>query len=173
LAFDNVREQVQQAETDLIKVKAKKNSTTCIFYNEPSTGCRIYDHRPRECRALNCTDIKEIMAIYSKDRLTREDVLGQVEGLWELIQDHQQRCSYRKIRVIVQFVNPESVENRDEKAILEMIRYDASVRSLMVEKGGMNPEMLDFLLGRPLVDTIKLFGFKVIQTGGMLQLQPI
>jgi Fe-S-cluster containining protein len=169
-SFDNVKGQIQPAETDIIRVKAKINSTTCTFYNEPSSGCRIYDRRPKECRALNCFDVKEILDIYSKDRLTRKDLLEQAEGLWDLIQDHQQRCAYRKIRVIVQFIDPESVGGRDEKALLELIKYDASVRSLIVEKSSMDPEMLDFLLGHPLTETIKKFGFKVVRSGGRLQL---
>lgn len=169
-AYDNIKGQIQPADTDIIRIKTKKNSTTCTFYNEPSSGCRIYKHRPKECRSLNCFDIKEILDVYAKDRLTRKDLLGQAEGMWDLIRDHQQKCSYRKIRVIVQFIDTESVNNNDEKALLELIRYDAGIRSLIIEKSGMAPGMLDFLLGRPLTLTIKLFGFKVIRKSGRLQL---
>ena len=55
-------------------------------------------------------------------------LLGPCLLLPDLIQDHQQRCAYRKIRVIVQFVDPDSEGDRDEKSLLELIRYDAGVR---------------------------------------------
>ena len=35
------------------------------------------------------------------------------------------------------------------------------IRKLVVAKGGLEAEMLDFLFGRPLVKTIESFGFRV------------
>jgi len=39
-----------------------------------------------------------------------------------------------------------------------MIQYDNSLRKLLIEKMAMIPEMLDFLLGRPLSKTISMYG---------------
>jgi hypothetical protein len=36
-----------------------------------------------------------------------------------------------------------------ERQIADMVRYDAELRRLMVARGGLEAEMLDFLLGRP------------------------
>ena len=51
---------------------------------------------------------------------------------------------------------------KQEKMILEILRYDAQVRQLAVEKGGLDSRMLDFIFGRPLCDTIKMFDIKLI-----------
>ena len=157
LAYDNVRQELLPLSSELIKIKGKNNSSTCIFFNESEKRCQIYKNRPVECKALKCWDTREIEKIYSKNRLTRKDLLFDVEGLWELIKDHQSRCSYEKIKKILQ--KQDHSKNAIQKEILEIIRYDTQIRHLVVEKGGMDSEILDFLFGRPLKVTIKSFGF--------------
>jgi len=157
LAYDNVRQELLPLSSELIKIKGKNNSSACIFFNESEKQCQIYKNRPVECKALKCWDTREIEKIYSKNRLTRKDLLFDVEGLWELIKDHQSRCSYEKIKKILQ--KQDHSKNAIQKEILEIIRYDTQIRHLVVEKGGMDSEILDFLFGRPLKVTIKSFGF--------------
>ena len=157
LAYDNVSQELLPLSSELIKIKGKNDSSTCIFFNESEKKCEIYKNRPVECKALKCWDTREIEKIYSKNRLTRKDLLFNIEGLWELVKDHQLRCSYEKIKKILQ--KQDSSKNAMQKEILEIIRYDAQIRQLVVKKGGMDSEILDFLFGRPLTITIKPFGF--------------
>ena len=105
---------------------------------------------------MKCWDTREIEAIYAKDRLTRKDLLSDIEGLWELVKDHQSRCSYEKIKKMLQ--KQGNNKGAMQKEIVEMIRYDTQLRHLVVKKGGMDCEILDFLFGRPLTVTIKSFG---------------
>jgi Fe-S-cluster containining protein len=157
LAYDNVREELLPLSSELIKIKGKNDSSTCIFFNEREKKCEIYQNRPVECKTLKCWDTREIEKIYSKNRLTRKDLLFDIEGLWKLVKDHQSRCSYEKIKKILQ--KQDNSKNAILKEILEMIRYDTQIRHLVVKKGGMDSEILDFLFGRPLAATIKPFGF--------------
>ncbi|MBW2590374.1 MAG: YkgJ family cysteine cluster protein [Deltaproteobacteria bacterium] len=157
LAYDNVREELLPLPSELIKIKGKNDSSTCIFFNESEKICEIYKNRPVECKALKCWDTREIEKIYSKNRLTRKDLLSDIEGLWGLVKDHQSRCSYEKIKKMLQ--KQDNSKNAIKKEILEIIRYDTQIRHLVVEKGGMDSEILDFLFGRPLTVTIKSFGF--------------
>ena len=157
LAYDNVSEELLPLSSELIKIKGKNDSSTCIFFNESEKKCEIYKNRPVECKALKCWDTREIEKIYSKNRLTRKDLLFDIEGLWGLVKDHQSRCSYEKINKMLQ--KQDNSEDAIQKEILEIIRYDTQIRHLVVEKGGMDSEILDFLFGRPLTVTIKPFGF--------------
>lgn len=157
LAYDNVRQELLPLSSELIKIKGKNDSSTCIFFNESENKCNIYKNRPVECKALKCWDTREIEIIYSKNRLTRKDLLFDIEGLWKLVKDHQSRCSYDKIKKILQ--KQDNSKDAMQKEILEMIRYDTQIRHLVVKKGGMDSEILDFLFGRPLTATIKPFGF--------------
>lgn len=163
IAFDNVKERLVPVTSDIIKIKGIKNSWTCTFFDEKENGCSIYENRPIECRALKCWDTREIEQIYSKNRLTRKDLLSEIKGLWSLIEDHQSRCSYEKIKRFVDDLNGDKKDAAVE-GINDIIQYDTHLRPLVVKKGSIDPDMLDFLFGRPLTETIKMFNIK--QVGG-------
>jgi len=165
-AHDNVAGGVLPVESDLIKIKGVGSLWTCIFYDDARKGCGIYGSRPVECRVLKCWDTVGIQALYRKDRLTRKDLLGSVEGLWDLIADHQVRCSYDDIRELL--VGVKQRRHASIGKLREMILYDLSLRQLAVEKGMINTGMTDFLLGRPLVHTLKPMGVTFYTEEGRL-----
>jgi len=164
LAYDNVRGCLMPVDSDVIKIKGKADTWTCIFFDEAGKQCTIYDDRPRECRALKCWDTRELEKIYAGGRLTRADLIAGVEGLWDLIQDHQQRCDYEKIKKLIDDLKGPS-QKRARKKLLEIIQFDVEIRKLVVEQGGMDPQMLDFLFGRPLAKTLPNYGINIRQTG--------
>ncbi len=140
LISDNVKGGIVSAESDIIKIRGKSdNSWACCFFDE--TGCTIYEHRPVECRALKCWDTHEIEALYSRDRLSRKDLLFKVKQLWEMIEDHNARCSYQKV-----------ISNQLSE--IETISYDDHFRQLLAEKSVVKPDMTDFLFGRPMRITL-------------------
>ncbi|HUV49404.1 MAG TPA: YkgJ family cysteine cluster protein [Anaerolineae bacterium] len=158
--FDNVQGRFLTATTDIIKIKGGKHSWMCIFFNEDDNNCKIYKNRPIECRALKCWDTEELERIYSKNRLTRKDLLSKINGLWNLIEDHQARCSYKKVSGFVSQLNCDK-KNKAVEDILDIIRYDIHLRPLLAEKAGINPDMIDFMFGRPLTETIKMYNLQV------------
>ena len=160
------------AASDIIKIKSQKDSVTCIFFNEKENECTIYDNRPVECRALKCWDTREIENIYSKNRLTRKDLISTIEGLWDLVEDHQRRCSYEMLKFFIDDLNK---DKKDEalKGIFDIIEYDAQIRELVVQKGYLDPEMTDFIFGRPITKTIRMYGFKIIKQDDNYRLIPI
>jgi len=170
-AYDNIKGGVFAADSDIIKLKGIKKSWTCIFFDENKKLCEIYQDRPIECRALKCWDTFEIERLYSKNRLTRKDLVLKVEGLWDLIEDHQTRCDYHKIKGFVKAIDGENKKNAIEN-ILDLVKYDLNLRSVVVEKGGLDPDILDFLFGRSLLKTIKLFGLKIVKKNDCLSILP-
>jgi Fe-S-cluster containining protein len=164
LAYDNVQRRLMPVESDIIKIKGKADTWTCIFFDEPNKQCSIYDDRPLECRALKCWDTRQLEKMYAGRRLTRDDLISGVEGLWGLIQDHQKRCDYAKIQNLIQDLAG-SPKNNARRELGEIIKFDIEMRELVVSKGGMDPEMLDFLFGRPLTKTLPNYGIKVRQDG--------
>lgn len=147
--YDNVKEQTLSAESDIIKIRSRKGSRACIFFDETEKHCDIYDNRPLECKVMKCWDTREIERIYRQNRLTREDILGEIRGLWDLIQYHQTRCDYEKFGFLLIKDSDNGKANDMSALIDEITRYDTGFRELMAEKSGIDPEMLDFLLGRP------------------------
>jgi Fe-S-cluster containining protein len=157
---DNVKSTLVWLGQEIVKIKGANGRWTCAFFEEASKGCRIYDARPLECRVLNCRETGPIEALYERTRLTRRDLLAGVGGLWEVILDHERRCSYARIARLLGdgFENGVPIH---AAAIQEMIRFDFHIRQLTVEKAGMDGRMLDFLFGRPLTDTLKMFDVNV------------
>ena len=160
LFYDNIKECILPSASDIIKIKGQKESWTCLFFNEKENECTIYDNRPLECRALKCWDTREIEKIYSKNRLTRKHLLSDIQGLWDLIEDHQKRCSYEKLNLFIDVLKTDK-NNKALKGTLDIIKYDVKIRELVVQKGGLDPEMTDFIFGRPITETIRIFGFKL------------
>jgi len=168
---DNVKGSLVPLSEEIIKIKGHPGRWTCLFYDQATRGCGIYDHRPLECRALNCRDTRWIEGVYETTRLARQDLLSGINGLWELIEDHEQRCSYEGLHVLV----GEGTQGeflKQEKKILEILRFDAHVRQLTVEKGGVDNRMLDFVFGRPLAETITMFEIKLVKKNGIYALAP-
>jgi Fe-S-cluster containining protein len=157
LAYDNVKQCLEPVSSDVIKIKGKNKSRTCIFFNEPQSACTIYENRPIECRALKCWDTEALEDLYAKKRLTRKDLISEIEGLWGLIKDHQERCNYKTIQKLVDALNSNMRDNERQK-LNEIIQFDAEMRKLVVSTAGLDAEMLDFLFGRPLTRTIKKLG---------------
>jgi Fe-S-cluster containining protein len=160
-AYDNVRKCLEAASSDIIKIKEKNDSWTCIFFDETQSACAIYENRPLECRALKCWDTRELVGLYDKKRLTREDLISEIEGLWSLIKDHQQRCNYEIIQKLVNAINSNTGDAGARLELAEIIKFDTEIRKLVVSTAGLEPEMLDFLFGRPLTLTLKKMGLKV------------
>ncbi|MFO7560461.1 MAG: YkgJ family cysteine cluster protein [Desulfobacterales bacterium] len=160
-AFDNIRDLIAPASTDIIKIKSQKDSSACIFYDPSNAECRIYTYRPIECRKLKCWDTREISLLYDKNRINRKTLLSGIEDLSDLIQDHQNRCSYKKIADLADQIKCNRIEKKEAlEQLNEMLRYDCSIRHLIVEKSSKASEMLDFLFGRPLTATMQMFGLK-------------
>ncbi len=163
-AYDNVRECLEAVSSDIIKIKGKGDSLTCMFFDERQNACTIYDDRPLECRALKCWDTAELEAMYGKRRLSRKDLLGEIEGLWDLIETHQERCNYETIHQLVKTINQKQ-GGRAQQDLAERILYDREIRKLVVSRAGLGEDMLDFLFGRPLNETIKNLGLKILPKG--------
>jgi hypothetical protein len=90
-----------------------------------------------------------------------------VDGLWELVVDHERRCGYARIGEMVSML-----KKRSDQCLIddmsEIVHYDNNLRQLMVEKGLITADMLDFLFGRPLEQTIVMFGLRSFRKGGKL-----
>ena len=149
---DSIKGRLLFLESEMIKIKGPVRSWTCVFFDKTGPACRIYEHRPLECRILKCWDTRDIEAVYSKNLLTRKDLLAGIPALWSLIADHDLRCSHVTLRNLL---DSKTGSAASKKAIQEMLAYDQSIRVLVVEKAGIEKDMLDFIFGRPLSEAVR------------------
>ena len=166
---DNVQGHIMPAASDIIKIKGKDQSWECVFFEPKDKTCGIYEQRPMECKALKCWDTREMEAVYHKNRLTRQDLLAGIEGLWELIDAHEKQCAHDSINRAIQDLEGTHKQHASE-VIVRAIQYDKAVRRLVTEKGYVTADMVDFLFGRPLMVTLKAAGCMVEQIEGKFRI---
>ena len=180
--YDNVQEKLHRTSHDIIKIKSRPGRAECVWLNPAGNGCDHYDDRPLECRVLNCRDTDEIELVYSRKRLVRKDLVGEVQGLWNLICDHQDRCDPRQVELRMRAVDPSlpssskshndpsGLHSRfdssfgDSEATAELnkiLQYDLHLREVLTEDGRMHPDRLEFLLGRPLYTIFRPSGIDI------------
>lgn len=172
-AYDNVTGNIQPAETDIIKISADSGQDqACRFYQCARSECAIYAHRPIECRVLQCWDPQPLIGLYHHQRLTRRHLLSKIDGLWDLVQDHHSTVDYRRIGSLADSIKKRRGHETAQRQLLELIRYDQSLRTATLERTGYAIEMLLFLFGRPLAGTIRLFRLRLVRKGHEYTLEP-
>jgi Fe-S-cluster containining protein len=158
---DNINDRLQASPRELIKIRERDGEKKgCIFYDDEGKACKIYQKRPVQCSALKCWDTSEFMRVYREPKPGREDIIED-RVLLGMIQEHETRCSYSTIEKYVTQIKDEG-ETAVEK-ILELLRFDYQLRPFVSEKLGLKLEEMDLFFGRPLVQTITMFGLKVIR----------
>ncbi|WP_432735157.1 YkgJ family cysteine cluster protein [Maridesulfovibrio sp. FT414] len=172
LVFDQPENAVAPLKEEILKVKGAGGSWTCKFLAVSSQVCRIYKNRPLECQTLFCGDPDPLLKIYDKDRLTRRDILPEGHPVLELIEEHDRRCSPKKLASLATEVVADWNGKEDLRADLrEMMIYDKSVRDLVVEKAGLPEEAMDFFFGRPLGIILKGYGIISTPNGNSFSLR--
>ncbi len=171
LVHDPIRGGLLPVNSEIIKIKSKADMGVCTFYVDQSEKCRIYADRPLECRLLKCWDTQAIEEMYERDRLSRKDILENVAGLWELVADHEKRCGYGRLGHLISKLKKGDKEHWTVE-LSESINYDSQLRQLVIEKCQIEPEMLDFIFGRPLEKTIMMFGLRLLRDEGKIVLTP-
>lgn len=176
LARDNVSGGLSPVRGEIIKIKGQGGSWMCHFFDEEAAQCRIYTHRPLECRTLACWNTSALEEIYARNRLTREELLAGVTELLDLVSDHQRQCAYESLgKAVEAFIRAPDQVSREKarNRVLDAVRYDASLRQVAVEKGGVDAGQLDFLFGRPLTQTIRMFPVQLtLDANNRLNLTP-
>ena len=168
----NIDNALMVLEQEIIKIKGKDESWTCMFFDDEKKACSIYKHRPIECRALKCWDLSGFKEVMARPCLRRMDLIRPDDGLITTIGAHEQRCAYETLELAVRGLQgPDSGKAVDK--ILDLLQYDYYLRSLLTEKLKLALNELDFFFGRPLTTTIRMFGLCVKQEGDTFFLEPI
>ena len=161
LVRDTSNERVVPLPDEIVKIAApfgsRRDDWTCRFLTEDNR-CFIHEKRPAECRALFCDDPKALLSMHGEDRLDRKSILELLHApqwLIDSVEAHESRCSYA---ALIELASHLEEQEEARRALVEVVEYDRAFRELIVEKGNVRPEMLDFLFGRPLMHTVIMFG---------------
>ncbi|MCF8130691.1 MAG: YkgJ family cysteine cluster protein [Deltaproteobacteria bacterium] len=158
LVRDNISDTLKFTDQELIKLGNRETGKGCVLYDGTQKACTIYADRPSQCRAFACWDDTEFRAVFARPKASRKDLIRD-PNLLRLISAHENICDYR---IISDYVK--RIQDQGEKAvqeILKILQYDQEIRWLSQEKLAIDPLEMDLLYGRPLTETIHMFGLKV------------
>jgi len=160
LVWDPVASRPTRAEAEMVKVKEKPEGKGCMYYDEGNHACTIYERRPAQCAAFACWDVRPFMKLYAGGKAARKDMISN-QSLVSLMAEHEKKCSYDGLEDIVK-----RIETEGKKAVqylLELLKLDYYVRPSACERFNLDMKEMDFFFGRPLIETVSMFGLKVIR----------
>ena len=156
----NIEAKLGTLPSELIKFKEDQEKGYCRFYSESQKNCGIYENRPLQCRLQQCWNPEVLEKLWQEQKLTRRDILENDQDLVELLELHDERCDPERLNhLFIQLHNTRDMTVLDQ--VLEMLRQDVAIRSLATTKLNRHEEELDFLLGRPLAEIARSYGFRV------------
>jgi len=167
----NIDDTLMVLKQEIIKIKGQGEAWSCMFYDDEQSACRIYNHRPLECRALKCWDLRGFKEVMARPCLQRRDLIKPDDGILKILAAHEQRCAYKTLESAVRGLQgPDS--DKAAGSILALLQYDHHIRPFLTEKLRLDPNTMDFFFGRPLTTTIRMFGLYVKQEGDTFLLVP-
>ena len=158
LVHDNINAGLKFSDREMIKLKGPATGKGCILYDSNKKACTIYAHRPSQCRAFACWDDVEFKKVFAEPKATRKNIIRD-SNLLRLMEAHENTCDYQVISDYVKQIRQKGDSIVSE--LLKILQYDQNIRQLTHENLGIDPGELDLLFGRPLTETIHMFGLKV------------
>ncbi len=153
-------DELERTERELIKIR-ETSGNSCIFFRSGDKECSIYESRPRQCRNQECWDPENLHEIGNRSMLARETLLRETGPLWDIIQRHEEQCSYDQLSRIM--AKLEATKGHAVEELLELLRFDQHVRDFLMERFGLAAETLDFFLGRSLSKAVEAYGLCVVK----------
>ena len=146
--FSLEENKTEWAGNEIVKLKGTHTEWSCIFYEQETSSCSKYQHRPLECVLLKCWDTAELEAIAGKRLLSRFDIISQNEPVMNYIQKHEKECGLEILHQLI--TKPQKTFDNNILAELnELVNKDLAIRSeaLMHLKFTLDLEL--FYFGRP------------------------
>ena len=163
-------EVLESARCELVKINGGAGEWTCRFFDQESSSCGIYDHRPLECRLLKCWDTDDVLAVAGRDTICRHDIVTAGDLIHDLIAHQQRECPAEVVAKSIASWR-EQQDNENCRAILaDLVRRDLSLRDHAIDELGLPAEVEFFVFGRPLFKQLAGFGVGVREMSGRLEL---
>ncbi|NCC25148.1 MAG: YkgJ family cysteine cluster protein [Deltaproteobacteria bacterium] len=140
--LDNVQGGLKHLDRDLLKIRGLSEPGPCLHFDQISSSCTIYGHRPLECRILECWNTEPMLEVYEQDRLSRTDILTAGSALAEMAIWHEREFSWALIDRLM-------TENNFLE-IIDLARREWAFRRTLTDRLGIRDINLWHCFGRPL-----------------------
>lgn len=160
----------EPAASEIVKIKGRGGSWTCLFYKEKEALCSIYESRPLECSQLKCWDTTDLENAAGKDLLSRYDILSPQDPILQHIQTHDADCALDNLSMLLASLNRDDAKDRAAAGLTELVRADLAIRSQSCTRFNLSLDLELFLFGRPLFKILHEFGINMQLTNGVCRL---
>lgn len=173
LAFHPVIDKVVQAREEMVRVSGQPKSWTCVFFEEQGelAACTIYEHRFRECRALECWNPEEALDVIGDDTITRADLLNPDDPLLEIMSVHDRECPHSEVERLIAAARNDEARPAALATLTDLVHRDLTIRLYATTELGLAPEMEMFTFGRPIFKSLGARGIDVHEDQGRLRLE--
>jgi Fe-S-cluster containining protein len=153
--------EVEPLADERLKVRELPGSRQCWFFLAANNSCRIYEHRPEQCRRQNCWGEPPRPPAVAQ-LLNRQHLFAEVPEVWALITEHQERCDYGKVARALAELNAGREEASE--TLFEALHFDHYLRQMLINEWELAPAATELLLGRPVADFLESHGIDAILT---------
>jgi len=154
-----------------IKLREKKGTRECIFFDNAKDRCAVYPDRPLQCRAQSCWDPAPSVELADRPCLRRENIFEGVDLILDLMAEHSRRCSFEKLNDAFTRLQADNGETIQEA--LELLAYEDHFRHFFGERLNIPEDTLDLVFGRSFAELAPIFGFEVrVEPDGTHRLEP-
>lgn len=154
--FDNISGSVARLEEEHIKIGERPGTRICRYLGADGSTCRIYDSRPAQCRTLECWNPDPLVALYDSSKLERQALIRD-KSIKELVLHHEERTSFARLTEGIQAL----ALGGPEEPILDILNFDLYIRDFVMERSLLEPDVLPFHFGRPMIQCLSGFGYRL------------
>ncbi|MEW6387382.1 MAG: YkgJ family cysteine cluster protein [Thermodesulfobacteriota bacterium] len=144
-----------------LKIRPIPGGQQCWFYLAATSGCRIYEHRPEQCRRQQCWG-EPAPEIPSHEFLNRSHLFARVPEVWDLIASHRERCDLERVGQSLLDLAAGREEAGDY--LFEALHFDHYLRQMLLDDWELTPAATELILGRPLPEFLRALGYQATLT---------
>ncbi|BHH83912.1 YkgJ family cysteine cluster protein [Desulforhopalus sp. 52FAK] len=168
LAHNPKTDEVQGIGVELVKLIGTGQQWNCIYYCRDQ-GCTIYENRPQACKALECWDTEEILALVEKDTLNRGLIIGEEHPMIPIIAEHERICPCDDLEYLQK--NYRTLSAAEKKDVEKRVRHDLRFRTRIIKDFDLKLNEELFYFGRPLFQLLHPLGVRVAEIQNEIHLK--
>lgn len=170
LAYRPLEESATPVDEEFLKLQGRSGSWCCMFYDDASKACTIYNHRPVACGLLDCTSPEALLAITGKDLLTRFDCMSDNDPLLPMIHQHELESPCPDMVSVNSGLHSPTKRSQLLEELTVLVNADLSLRRHAANTHNISVAQELFYFGRPLFQQLLAMGVQVQESPTGLRL---
>jgi len=158
-AFSARLGRLEALDAELIKLREEHGACAQLT----AKGCAMYEHRPLQCRWLECWSGRHAGQLEDRPRLSRADLLAGDDTALALAQEYEVKVPAEELHAALAAAS--AGEPSGTEQALALMERDHRLRAGISARYGYGPEALPLILGRSAVEVAANYGLELVVEG--------